>query len=120
MNFKYAVAIACLLVACSRDGYKVLSYSGHANVVSYESATDTEKDSLKFVLVHDGQKIVASCWLGGVAEPDSNCNALKGMVGKTVHMEHVLQSNDILQYCPHECKDGQPSNMLRVVSISQQ
>ena len=71
----------------------------------------------KFILLHNGVRIVAHCWIRGHDNADTSCLTLKSKVGETVQLETLKALQDVLVYYPN-APNNEPQEMLRIASAS--
>ena len=97
----------------SRHDYKIVSFSEDPSVSSgYDPILGH-----KFILLHNGVRITAHCWIPEHHIADTSCLELKGKVGEMVRLEYWLDQKDVLVYRPNG-PNTEPTEMLRVASAS--
>ena len=115
MRVLFAILLAVGTVSCHRenDSYKVLSFSEDPSV---SSGFDPILGH-KFILLHNGVRIVAHCWIPQHKYADSSCLGLQSKVGEMVRLENLKAMQDVLLYLPNG-PNTRPEEMLRIASAS--
>jgi hypothetical protein len=84
MKLLFVILLAAGMTGCHREnGYKIVSFSEDPSV---SSGSDPILGH-KFILLHNGGRIVAHCWVPEHANSGTSCLTLKSKVGETVQLE---------------------------------
>jgi hypothetical protein len=114
MKLLFIIFLATGMMGCRRgDSYKIVSFSEDPSV---SSGSDPILGH-KFILLHNGVRIVAHCWVTEHANSGTSCLTLKSKVGETVRLETLKVLQDVLVYRPN-APNNEPQEMLRIASAS--
>src|ERR1700728_3010001 len=114
LKLRVAATIALLtLSGCRHDqGYKIVSFSEDSAVSSDPTLGD------KFILVHNGNRIITHCWNSEGEIASTSCPMLKEKVGETLSLDYLKIGDrqfDALVYHPNNSSD---SEMLKIASAN--
>jgi hypothetical protein len=110
----YFIIAIGLLVGCRHgNDYKIVSFAEDPSV---SSGIDPILGH-KFILLHEGVRIVAHCWIPQHAIADTSCLTLKSKVGETVQLERWEHMSDALIYHPN-APNTEAEEVLRVASAT--
>jgi len=107
------ISVSVFAIGCHRsDEYRIVNFSEPPPTISVNPNLGH-----KFVLTHNGVRIIANCWIPEHHVADTSCLALKAKVGVYVRLETLKIAQDVLIYRPNG-PNTQPVEMLQVASAS--
>ena len=112
---RFIIVAIVALCGChhSRNDYKIVSFSEDPSVSSgYDPILGH-----KFILLHNGVRITAHCWIPEHPIANTSCLELKGKVGETVQLDYWFNQTDVLVYQPNG-PNTEPFEQLRVASAN--